>query len=108
MIENATVHVNEVVYKTRLHEHGQEPLTDSALYKRSEWRFTGYMEGKESWLKALKDKGDRILKFWVDGKLESTKIGVHYGEIVNMYDDHWIMHLDWSSEDDGSGRVALD
>lgn len=99
MIERAIVHVNEVIYHTRLHEHGKEPLTDAALYRRSEWRYTGYMEGKQSWLEALKLQNQKTLKFWVDGKLESAKHDVHYGEIVNMYDDHWIMHLDWASED---------
>ena len=98
MIENATVHVNEIIFPTRLHEHGKEPL-EHPWQPRREWRYTGYMEGKENTLKALKENGDKSLKFWVDGKLDSTKLDVRYGEIVNMYDDHWIMHLDWGSED---------
>lgn len=92
MIENATVIVNGEHVPTRLHEHGQQP---------PDWLESGYMEGTEANLTALKEKGGTTLEFYKDGQLYEVLEGVVWGLIDCMYDDHYIMHLDWDGGRDG-------
>ena len=92
MIENVTVQLNGEHFPTRLHEHGTQPAYQWQPEK--DWLESGYMEGKESTLKALKEAGGDIC-FYRDGVLHASLENVVWGEIVNMYDDHFILHLDW-------------
>ena len=105
MIEDATIYVNSQPFSTRLHEHGKEPTT-TAYQPRKEWMYSGYMEGKKSTLDALVAAGGTELKFYKSrpgspcgDKLEVTLLGVVWGPVCNMYDEHYILHLNWATED---------
>jgi hypothetical protein len=97
MIENATIYVWGKPFLTRLHEHGKEPVRDEDLYNRDNWLYTGYMEGKEETLKALKTSGLTSLEFHREDEIIVLS-GIVWGAVDNMYDDHFILHLDWSKE----------
>lgn len=92
MLEQVTVLIDGQHYPTRLHEHGPQPSYQ--WQPSNQWLESGYMEGRESTLKALKEAGGD-LTFYRDGVPDTTLTGVVWGEIVNMYDDHFILHLDW-------------
>jgi hypothetical protein len=96
MIEDAIVYVNDQPMPTRLHEHGKQPAT--VYQPRSQWFYSGYLEGKsEEILTLLKNQGNE-LKFYQGDQEVAHLRGIVWGPVVNMYENHYILHLDWKDE----------
>ena len=55
------------------------------------------MEGTESTLSALKNSGVTELEFHRPDELV-TLSEITWGEVVNTYDEHFILHLGWKKE----------
>ncbi len=77
MIEDTTILFNGKHHSTRLHEHGE----------------TGYIEGTEEFLNALKDSST-TLTFYKNGKEYETIVGITWGPIQE-YGSTYILHLEW-------------
>lgn len=99
MIENAIIDLPFLgnSFKTRLHEHGKEPWGKEDLFARDKWVYTGYMEGTEAVLTALKNSGTVEMELKTDDETVVLS-GIIWGEVVNMYDEHFILHMGWKSE----------
>jgi hypothetical protein len=87
MIEEATVIVGVDHMPTRLHEHGRNAGDRRGLYG-------GYLEGKN---KKVLDKlaEQNELVFYQDGEEVAKLKGIVWGPVVEMYENHFIRHLEW-------------
>lgn len=95
MIENAHIQVADRIIKTRLHEHGLQPAFE--FQPRKDWLESGYFDGKPEDMQALKDLSLPIVVIMDEfGNEEETLTGVVWGDVVETYPSHAIVHLDWS------------
>lgn len=97
MIENATIYVDGKPYPTRIHEHGEEGGVQ-----------TGYLEGTNAVLTALKKASPARLPIYVNGVLEETYVGVKWGDVCDCTDDHEIIHLDWEYSEGPNRKFSIE
>lgn len=94
MIEGIVLHIDGQEIKTRLHEHGKE------RYMGRLSNFTGYFDGEPEAMQLLrKTAPDPLHIDIVENGFDPVVLsGIKWGEAQEMYEGHWIVHLEWEKE----------